>query len=336
MSCRVGRPRCAAAAAWGWAPHAAQSRRIRPGLPSKAPDQGWVGEAWNPHEGGLLRVKVHLRFGVEAPVGVRGKEGAWKPMPTGWYFGRVSMVANDLQSNVYVLHRNGDIDPLVVFDAEGNYLRSWGKGVIDDPHGIRVDRENHVWVVDRAGAILKYTTDGKLLMTIGTKGVRGNDDKSFGSPTDIDWDSQGNIYIADGYGNSRVAKFDKSGKYVMSWGTPGSGPEPVPHGALDSVRLEGSRVCERPREQPHPDFRHQRQAAEDVEPSRLDAGHLDLAEGRDVRPDAPQQRREHHRRHAGRPADEDRSRKREGAGLDGIAGPLGERLAERRHLRRAA
>src|SRR5687767_15524381 len=195
------------------------------GLPSKAPDQGWVGEAWNPHEGGLLRVKVHLRFGVEAPVGLRG-DGAkgWKPMPAGWHFGRVSMVANDLQSNVYVLHRNGAIDPLVVFDSVGNYLRSWGKGVIDDPHGVRVDAENHVWVVDRAGAILKYTTDGKLLMTIGTKGVRGNDDKSFGSPTDIAFDSQGNVYIADGYGNSRVAKFDKSGKYVMSWGTPGSGP----------------------------------------------------------------------------------------------------------------
>ena len=194
------------------------------GLASKAPEQGWVSEAWSAHEGGLLRVKVHLRFGVEAPVGVRGKEGAWKPMPKGWYFGRVSMVANDLQSNVYVLHRNDDIDPLVVFDSEGNYLRSWGKDVIDDPHGVRVDAENHVWVVDRAGAILKYTTDGKLLMTIGTKGVRGNDGKSFGSPTDLDWDSQGNIYIADGYGNSRVAKFDKTGKYVKSWGTPGSGP----------------------------------------------------------------------------------------------------------------
>ena len=67
----------------GRRPRAARSRRIRPDLPSKAPDQGWVGEAWSPHEGGLLRVKVHLRFGVEAPVGVRGKEGAWKPMPAG-------------------------------------------------------------------------------------------------------------------------------------------------------------------------------------------------------------------------------------------------------------
>jgi DNA-binding beta-propeller fold protein YncE len=192
------------------------------GQASKAPDQGWVGEAWNPHEGGLLRVKVHLRFGVEPLRGSDAK--TWKSMPAGWSFGRVSMVANDQQSNVYVLHRNLEIDPLVVFDAEGNYLRSWGKGVIGDPHGVRVDAENNVWVVDRAGAILKYTTTGKLLLTIGTKGVRGSDAKSFGSPTDIDWDSQGNVYIADGYGNSRVAKFDKSGKFLMDWGTPGSGP----------------------------------------------------------------------------------------------------------------
>jgi DNA-binding beta-propeller fold protein YncE len=206
----------------GGAPRAAEPHPS--GLPSKAPDQGWVPEAWSPHEGGLLRVKVHLRFGVEPSA--RGADAAktWKPMPEGWSFGRVSMVANDRDSNVYVLHRNTKIDPLVVFDAEGNYLRSWGKGVIDDPHGIRVDRENNVWVVDRAGAILKYTTDGKLLMTIGKKGVRGTDEKSFNSPTDVAWDSQGNTYIADGYGNSRVVKFDKNGKFVLTWGTPGHGP----------------------------------------------------------------------------------------------------------------
>jgi DNA-binding beta-propeller fold protein YncE len=192
------------------------------GLSSKAPDQGWVPEGWHPHEGGLLRVKVHLRFGVEPLRG--GDAKTWKSMPAGWTFGRVSMVANDLQSNVYVLHRNLEIDPLVVFDAEGNYLRSWGKGVIGDPHGVRVDRENNVWVVDRSGQILKYTTTGKLLMTIGTKGVRGNDEKSFGLPTDIAFDSQGNTYVSDGYGNSRVVKFDKNGTFVMTWGTAGSGP----------------------------------------------------------------------------------------------------------------
>ena len=139
----VGRRRRAAAAAWRrWRRRrAARSRRIRRAWRRRRPTRAGSARRWSPHEGGLLRVKVHLRFGVEAlGRGGEAKEGAWKPMPAGWYFGRVSMVANDLQSNVYVLHRNGDIDPLVVFDAEGNYLRSWGKGVIDDPHGIRVDR----------------------------------------------------------------------------------------------------------------------------------------------------------------------------------------------------
>ena len=193
------------------------------GVASKAPDQGWVGEAWNPHEGGLLKVKVQIRFGVERQAGVA--ENAWKQMPAGWVFGRVSAVSTDAQSNVYVLHRNTNIDPVVVFDANGNYLRSWGKGVIGDPHGIRVDRDNNVWVVDRAGQIIKYTNDGsKALLTIGTKGQRGTDDKTFNLPTDVAWDSQGNTYISDGYGNSRVVKFDKNGKFMMTWGTPGSGP----------------------------------------------------------------------------------------------------------------
>jgi len=191
-------------------------------LKSKAPEQGWVGDAWNPHEGGLLKVKVQIRFGVERQAGVA--ENAWKQMPAGWVFGRVSAVSTDAQSNVYVLHRNTTIDPVVVFDANGNYLRSWGKGGIGDPHGIRVDRDGNVWVVDRANAVLKYTSDGKLLQTWGTRGVKGNDDKTFNLPTDISWDSQGNFYVSDGYGNTRVVKFDKAGKFVMAWGTPGSGP----------------------------------------------------------------------------------------------------------------
>jgi sugar lactone lactonase YvrE len=79
-------------------------------------------------------------------------------------------------------------------------------------------------VVDRANAVLKYTAEGKLLQTWGTRGVKGNDEKTFNLPTDISWDSQGNSYVSDGYGNTRVVKFDKAGKFVMTWGTPGSGP----------------------------------------------------------------------------------------------------------------
>ena len=70
----------------------------------------------------------------------------------------------------------------------------------------------------------KFANDGTLLQTWGTKGVSGTDDKTFNRPTDIAWDSQGNFYISDGYGNSRVVKFDKAGRYVTAWGTPGDGP----------------------------------------------------------------------------------------------------------------
>jgi NHL repeat len=145
------------------------------GMKSKAPEQGWVGEGWNPHEGGLLKMKVQIRFGVERQAGVA--ENAWKQMPAGWVFGRVSAVSVDARNNVYVLHRNTTIDPVVVFDQNGNYLRSWGKGAIGDPHGIRVDKEGNVWVVDRANALLKYTADGKLLRAWGTRGVKGNDER---------------------------------------------------------------------------------------------------------------------------------------------------------------
>jgi len=192
------------------------------GLKSKAPEQGWVGEAWNPHEGGLLKMKVQIRFGVERQAGVA--ENAWKQMPAGWVFGRVSAVTVDAQNNVYVLHRNTTIDPVVVFDQNGNYLRSWGKGVIGDPHGIRVDRDGNVWVVDRAGQIIKYTADGKPLLTIGLKGQKGSDASHFDLPTDVAWDKAGNTYISDGYGNARVAKFDKAGKFIKDWGTHGSAP----------------------------------------------------------------------------------------------------------------
>jgi DNA-binding beta-propeller fold protein YncE len=72
--------------------------------------------------------------------------------------------------------------------------------------------------------VYKFTPGGTLLQTWGTKGVIGTDEKTFGRPTDIAWDSRGNFYISDGYGNSRVVKFDATGKYVTAWGTPGDGP----------------------------------------------------------------------------------------------------------------
>ena len=73
--------------------------------------------------------------------------------------------------------------------------------------------------------VFKFSNDGKkLLMTLGEPGVAGNDDKHFGRPTDIAWLPDGTFYVTDGYTNTRVVKFDRNGKYLMTWGTPGTGP----------------------------------------------------------------------------------------------------------------
>jgi DNA-binding beta-propeller fold protein YncE len=183
---------------------------------SKAPEQGYVPEGWHPHEGGLLKYAVDIRFGLEPE----------HTMPEGWFFGRVSAAASDPKGEVYVFHRNTKIDPIVVFDNNGKYLRSWGKDLFDNPHGIRIDPEGNVWCVDNgAHLVRKFTRDGKLLLTLGVRGERANDETHFGSPTDIAWDRKTlDFYVSDGYGNSRVMKFNKDGKFLLSWGKPGSAP----------------------------------------------------------------------------------------------------------------
>ena len=193
----------------------------------KAPEQGYVPDGWYPHAGSLLKYSVQIRFGEEPET-----------MPPGMKFGRVSGVTTDTEGNVYVFKRDPATDPLVVFDSQGTYLRSWGKGMFGRPHGLRVDRESNVWATDDAGhQVFKFTREGKLLLTLGAKGVAGSDAKTFNRPTDLAWDSRGNLYVADGYVNTRVVKFDKTGTYLAVWGTAGDQPGQfrVPHSiAVDS------------------------------------------------------------------------------------------------------
>ena len=199
-----------------------------PALPKgKAPDQGYVPDGWHPHPGSRLKYSVEIRFGEEPET-----------MPAGMKFGRVSAVTTDAQNNVYVFKRDAATDQIVVFNSDGKYLRSWGKGMFTRPHGLRVDRDQNIWAVDDAGhQVFKFSLDGKLLQRWGVKDKPGTDAKTFNRPTDIAWDSKGNAYISDGYGNSRVVKLDKAGNYVTTWGTPGDGPGQfrIPHSiAVDS------------------------------------------------------------------------------------------------------
>jgi len=123
---------------------------------------------------------------------------------------------------------------ILVVDAEGKLVESWtqhdplfagGRG----PHKIKIspyDPEKHVWVVDDViHQVFKFTHDGKaLVMTLGVKGVQGEDDQHFGRPTDIAFLPDGTFFISDGYVNTRVVKFDKNGKFLMTWGKKGTGP----------------------------------------------------------------------------------------------------------------
>jgi DNA-binding beta-propeller fold protein YncE len=185
-------------------------------------------QGWYPHEGGLMKYRVNIRFGEEPE----------DTMPDGWKFGRVSSVSSDSDGNVFVFQRGKKADPIIVFSHEGKYLRSWGKGMFGNPHAIRVDKENNVWITDNGDhQVMKFTREGKLLMTLGVKGKSGADDKTFFKPTDIAWAKNGDFYVSDGYGNSRVVKFDKNGKYLFAWGKRGHGPGEfqLPHSvAVDS------------------------------------------------------------------------------------------------------
>ena len=295
-----------------------------PNLPKgKAPEQGYVPEGWHPHAGSLLKYSVQIRFGEEPET-----------MPEGMKFGRVSAVTTDAQNNVYVFKRDPKTDQLVVFDSQGTYLRSWGKGMFARPHGLRVDREGNVWAADDGGhQIFKFTREGKLLQTLGTKGVAGSDAKTFNRPTDLAWDSRGNLYVSDGYGNTRVVKFDKAGNYLTAWGTSGDRPGQfrVPH----SIGVDSKdRVYVSDRENNRIQiFDAHGKLLKTLGPSRMHAEPLHHPEGRDVGADASQQHREHHLRHARRTVDEDRHREREDPRRAGIARSHDDRGTDRRYLR---
>jgi streptogramin lyase len=113
--------------------------------------------------------------------------------------------------------------PLLAFDKNGKYLRGWGQGLFKLPHGLRVDREGHIWTTDNANHVLRqFTREGKLLGTIGQEGKGVGGESGFKAPDDLVFDSAGNFYIADA-GNARIVKLSPEGKFLMAWGKKGKG-----------------------------------------------------------------------------------------------------------------
>jgi hypothetical protein len=136
---------------------------------------------------------------------------------------------------------------IFVVDREGRQVQHWaqhdqlfeapcGRG----PHKIKMspyDPEKHVWVFDdQLHVIHKFTYDGRLVMTLGTKGRRGRDGgRLFDRPTDIAWLPDGTFFVSDGYGGTRVAKFDKDGRFLMEWGGPPKDPARPGPGEFNTV-----------------------------------------------------------------------------------------------------
>ena len=171
-------------------------------------------------------------------------------LPDGMNFGEVPGVAVDSKGRIYVFTRsNSAFGPafgptaaqLLEFGPKGEFMREIGKGLYGwaFAHTVRIDKDDNIWAVDKGSdMIIKFNQAGRVQWVFGRRQESADgaepwehpnpplapQDGRFRQPTDVAWDSQGNIYITDGYVNSRVAKYDKNGDWVKSWGDPGTGP----------------------------------------------------------------------------------------------------------------
>jgi len=148
----------------------------------------------------------------------------WAKLPEGWAFNAdVAAVGVDRNDNVYAFNRGAH--PMCVFDRAGNFLRSWGEGVFLRPHGVHMAPDDTIWLTDDGDhTVRQCSLDGKVLLTIGIPGKSAPymSGEPFHRCTHTALSPQGDLYISDGYGNSRVHKFTADGRRLFSWGEPGT------------------------------------------------------------------------------------------------------------------
>jgi hypothetical protein len=168
-------------------------------------------------------------------------------LPPNLYLGEGIGVATNSKGHVFVYTRSGDTR-LFEFDQSGAFVREIGQGLygFEFAHAVRVDRDDNIWAVDEGtNMVIKFTPDGRVGMVIGRRpeaveglvaAPPGTPDPPpepyvFSRPTDVGFDAAGNIFVTDGYGNSRVVKFDKNGRFIKEAGTRGNqrGQLNLPH-----------------------------------------------------------------------------------------------------------
>ena len=172
-------------------------------------------------------------------------------LPPGTNFGEVSGVAVNSKGHVFVFTRANSANgpayaptaaQLLEFGPKGEFIREVGKGLYawSFAHTVRIDKDDNIWAVDKGSdMIVKFNQAGRVVWTFGRRRESADDetkpwehpepplpavDGLFRQPTDVAWDSKGNIYITDGYVNSRVAKYDNNGTWEKSWGDRGTAP----------------------------------------------------------------------------------------------------------------
>jgi DNA-binding beta-propeller fold protein YncE len=190
----------------------------------------------------------------------------WAKMPEGRTWGSTSGVGVDPDgTSIWVAERCGvfaapalmkpgspfacdgsTLAPILKFDSAGTLVKSFGAGMLLFPHGLHVDHDGNVWVTDlldkdgKGQQVLKFSPDGKLLLTLGKAGLAGNGPDEFNAPSAVLVAPDGDIFVADGHGgntNARIVKFTKDGKLIKTWGKKGTGPGEfdTPHAlAMDS------------------------------------------------------------------------------------------------------
>jgi streptogramin lyase len=171
-------------------------------------------------------------------------------LPPNLYLGEAAGVAVNSKGHIFVFSRGNTTGPaygaaaaqLLVFAPDGTYLREIGHNLYawSFAHAVKVDAQDNIWAMDKGSdMVIEFTPAGKVAMVFGRKQEASDDgtgplkhpqpplppvDGQFRQVTDVTWDAAGNAYISDGYINSRVAKVDKNGRWLKSWGEPGDKP----------------------------------------------------------------------------------------------------------------
>ncbi len=165
---------------------------------------------------------------------------AWGDLPGERTWGSSSGLSTDSKGHIWLIERCGGNScfdrteaPVLEFDPSGRLLKSFGAEMFVFPHGLFVDKDDNVWIADADGKdgkghqVVKFSPEGKVLMTLGKPGIAGDGPDTFNCPSGVAVAANGDIFVSDGHGqkgNDRIVKFSPNGKFLTAWGKKGTGP----------------------------------------------------------------------------------------------------------------